>query len=188
MCSIEAYAPSAKDYEQLDLAVAGLGRMAMAGKAATRNEEGDVVRSLSTAEILHHWGIAPAALEAKIRRLCWYQRMARDVEGNTHVLCAIFGVTRMELQEGASEDDGIKIDGSIGRNPDPWCKQFFEDMGALALVDGAGELCELVGDRQAMVFHDGPAKDLCVALDMSELRARALRGGCSPTWPDYRKH
>ncbi len=167
LCSIEAFAPSAKDYEQLDLAVAGLGRMAMAGKAATRNEEGEVVRSLSTAEILHHWGIAPAALEVKLRRLCWYQSMARDVEGNTHVLCAIFGVTRMELQEGASEDDGVKIDGSIGCNPTPWCTQFFGDMGALALMDGAGELCELVGDRHAMVFQGGPAKDLPVAVVVS---------------------
>ena len=80
---------------------------------------------------------------------------------STHDLGAIFGVTWMDLM------DGAKIDGSIGCNATPRRTQFSGDMGALALMDGAGELCELVGDRHAMVSQGGPAKDLLVALVVS---------------------
>eukprot|EP00959_Pyramimonas_sp_CCMP1952_P403461 8454047-Pyramimonas_sp.AAC.1 len=89
LSGMEAFILSKNDYDKLDRGLAAMGRIAMRGKACTREE--DKIRSMSTSQVLSFWKLAPSSIEMSVRRLRLYQGWARDYKNHVQVLCSLFG-------------------------------------------------------------------------------------------------
>eukprot|EP00959_Pyramimonas_sp_CCMP1952_P258118 5394749-Pyramimonas_sp.AAC.1 len=67
LSAVECFIPSTGQLRKLELAVAGLCRRAMRGKASW--EDAHHVRSLSSQQVLEYWKIIPLCVELRVRRL-----------------------------------------------------------------------------------------------------------------------
>ena len=106
--------------------------------------------------------------------------MSNDLLNNVHVLSAIFGTSRLELETDKELFLGLLPDYSLGPGASPWARQFAEDIGSLALIEDGIEVVQLVGEEVGRLFIDGPARDLFLLIDFSELRASALSVRIAP--------
>ena len=142
--------PSQRDYAKLDSAVAALGRLAMRGKASTKDEQGKVTSSLSTSEVLKHWGLAPCSTEARIRRVKWYQNMAKFPKDSMQVLGARLGDLKEENNLGwqTLDEEGRVMTGVAN----PWALRFREDMLSLSTMEDGQEFIKDIDERFALVF------------------------------------
>ena len=107
----------------------------MLGKACERFEAGNAIKSRTTSQVLRRWQMVPSLLEARVMRLGWYQRIARDVNNNVQLLCAVFGMSSIELRRSFSPDSNLTEDRRLGFDPNPWARQFFGDIEASALLE-----------------------------------------------------
>ena len=71
-----------------------------AWKSHPKNEEGLVIAGTSNREILRHWKMVTCSTELCVRRLKWYQSMARFPWDHGLVLASMFGHTKGEQLEG----------------------------------------------------------------------------------------
>eukprot|EP00974_Lingulodinium_polyedra_P130641 11214609-Lingulodinium_polyedra.AAC.1 len=102
---VEAFALVDSDYGALDAVIAAVGRIAMQGQACTRDSTGEVVRSMTSAEVMRFWRIACARTELTARRLAWYQKMVAWKENHVQVICAMFGTCDIEKQV---DEEGLR--------------------------------------------------------------------------------
>jgi hypothetical protein len=182
LSAIEAFVPADADYAALDLAIASAGRLALAGKACTRNSENEVIDSMNTAEVLAHWKIVGCAIEARLRRLHWYQAMARHMANNLQVITAIFGVSTMELNHGFGNDTNISESYGIGVDPNPWVRQFFGDICFIGQIEPGADLLEQMRGEYARIFTWGEIRDRFLEIDFKELRSKACSSCHPPPW------
>jgi len=172
LVNVEAFLPSRRDYAKLDSAVAAVGRLAMRGKASTKDENGKVTSSLGTSEVLKHWGLAPCSIEAKIRRLKWYQSMARYPKDSVQVLGALLGDLKEESNLGWQTLDA---EGRVMTDvANPWALRFREDMLSLATMEEAKEFVEDIGERFALVFVAEQWAEDFLKLDFGWFRKEVL--------------
>ena len=69
--------------------------------------------------------LVPTALELHIRRLKWYQMMAKDTSLHSAVVASLFG----QLQ--CAENPTIGPHKTSSQTANPWAKQLFHDADAL---------------------------------------------------------
>ena len=152
-------------YQQLSSLVLKHGRKLMQGKACSKQVMPDAtIKYIScTSKAVWRWlGLCPVDLELQIRRLVWYQQLAKDVQKHICVLMAIFG------RLGCETCDTADAAGRILQTANPWAKQFLANIQCLQKIDAGQALLDLLGDRVLLVFTDFLPEFL--AIDMSELR------------------
>ena len=101
-------------------------------------------------------------LELQIRRLVWYQQLAKDIQNHICVLMAIFG------RLGCETCNTVDAAGRILQTANPWAKQFLADIQCFQKIDAGQALLDLLDDRVLLVFTIFLPEFL--AIDMSELR------------------
>ena len=88
-----------------------------------------------------------------VRRLGWYQRIAIDVNNNMQLLCAIFGMSTIELRRRFSPDSNITEDKRMRSDLNPWTRHFGGDIDALALRETCRDLVNQTEGAHAKVFY-----------------------------------
>ena len=86
----------------------------------------------------------------------------------------------MELNAGFPEDSNLSADSSIGQDPNPWVRQFFDDMGALCLLECGIALSNKISTRYASVFSTDDSKQMFIAIDVSEICAKYTSNSVPP--------
>jgi hypothetical protein len=147
---LEAFILSSRDCEQLDAQIAAAGRIAMAGGACDRDENGMVTSSLSNRQVLRRWRIAPCKTELLVRRHRWYQTWAKFPMDSVAPLTTVFGHVRLE--KGSGLPPGVK--GYVVQldSCTPWARQFVEDLKEFASCEQAITLFEQIGNEYLRVF------------------------------------
>ncbi|CAE7945286.1 unnamed protein product [Symbiodinium sp. KB8] len=102
-------------------------------------------------------------VELCVRRLQYWQSVAKCPHLHKTVLAAVFG--KLHWDSAAS----VRDDGGFAACVNPWVGQFQEDMVALLKLDSAAERLHGIGDRFFLVFTDYRADFL--AIDCTELRS-----------------
>ena len=108
---------------------------------------------MTTGEVLLHWRLLPCAVEARVRRIGWYQKIASEPENHVHILCALFGTAKFERSTPGLT--ALQDDFTLGPGANPWAKQFSCDMAALAVLCEGQALLEQLGQQLARVFCGG---------------------------------
>ena len=120
-------------------------------------------RAVPDSDVCRLLRIVPSKLELTIRRLQYWQAVARRPDSHSAVLAAVFGTMRYDAR------DTVCADGSIADSANPWALQFAEDVASLLVLDTASERLWGIGHRFFLVFtsyrHD------FLQIDCSELRA-----------------
>ena len=152
-------------FAQLDSLILQHGRKLMQGKACDKQEQEDgTIRYVSCkSKVVWRWmGLCPCELELQIRRLSWYQQLARDVQRHKCVLMALFG------RLGCESEEAFDLRGGLVETANPWAKQFADDMRTLEAIDDGHSLLQLVSDNFGLVFTEY-ASDF-ISVDVSALR------------------
>ena len=85
-------------------------------------------------------GLVPTRLELRVRRLQWYQSLARDVVSHQAILTAMFSQLDIELNKGIQ----APVDGAARTQEggNEWAPQFKNDVMELVAID-ARQQCVL---------------------------------------------
>ena len=152
-------------YTQLNTLVLRHGRKLMQGKACEKsdNADGTVKYKACRSKAVWKWlGLCPCELELQVRRLQWYQQLARDRYRHKCVLMAMFG------KLGCEHNDTVDPQGCILPHANPWANQFYTDIQALRQIDAGQALLEYLGERVVLVFTSFASDFL--AVDVSAMR------------------
>ena len=120
LANIEAFLPSDSEYHQLTLLVSSLGRVGMRGKA--HSVQDDKHRALGWRQVLRFWQVGSIREEALIRRLRWYQAMARFPKEHVQPLAALFSRCRFEV------GPTVGVNGEVLAAANPWAKRVQQDL------------------------------------------------------------
>ena len=177
LSGIETFLPTDRDYRMLDCTIASVGRLALRGKACDKEQDEMRYKAMTTGQVLRKWGVATCRTEATVRRLKWYQSMARNPKDSLQVLTALFGTLRAE----GSKEGFVCADseGRLGPGANPWLQRLDKDIEEMATLDDAAGLVEELGGRYLRLFRGGEEAERFVALDVTQLRLREVRA-CVP--------
>ena len=162
------------DSQVLDKVTANLLRKAMCGTAVTRDVEGNVIKSMSNTDVLHHWRIAPHYIELQVARLLMYQSWSMFPTSFCQPIAAMFGKLRCQITAEFCFSTGKAIVPYEHLNP--WAQQLFQDMLALEQIDTGLEFMEEVDSRFVFLF-DAKHPDLVQrfnAIDVTQLRHKCF--------------
>ena len=87
--ALASYAPSRRQYAQLDVCMCAWLRRMEQGRACSW--VGDRARAMSSYELLRRWRLLPARFEDAVRRVRWLQDMLRSPEANQQVVASLWG-------------------------------------------------------------------------------------------------
>ena len=150
---------------QLNTLVLRHGRKLMQGKACEKhtNADGTVAYKACRSKVVWKWlGLCPCELELQVRRLQWYQHLARDKYKHKCVLMAMFG------KLGCEQREAVDLQGCVLPHANPWAKQFYTDIQSLRRIDAGQSLLDYLGERVLLVFTSFTPEFL--AVDLSALR------------------
>ncbi|CAE8616396.1 unnamed protein product, partial [Polarella glacialis] len=176
----------ASHYVLLDKAVLKYGRKLMHGKACTKTNHLDGATSYQATPNFKVWeylGLVPSSCELTVRRLLWYQTLARNSLLHVGVLASIFG--SFDFDETPSVDE----QGVIADTANPWALQFRADLRSLSCIGNGVTLLQLVGQSFLHVFF-ARCEDFC-RVDAAALRYVNRRASIPPPgWilPDPMDH
>ena len=166
LSGLETFVLEQSKYKQLNALVLRHGRKLMQGKGCSKQvlEDGSIKYTACKSKAVWKWlRLCPCELELQIRRLAWYQQLARDIHKHKCVLMAIFGKLGFESQ------DTVDSGGKILPSANAWAQQFSTDIHqGLCKMDAGQGLLDLLQDRAVLVFTEFLPEFL--ALDMSEIR------------------
>ena len=163
---LEALLLSESEYKRLDSIVNKFARKVLRGAACKRTlqEDGQTLyRAMPDDDVCKLLRFVPARVELCVRRLQYWQSVAKCPHLHKTVLAAVFG--KLHWDSAAS----VRDDGGFAACVNPWVGQFQEDMVALLKLDSAAERLHGIGDRFFLVFTDYRADFL--AIDCTELRS-----------------
>ena len=175
LSGLETFVLEQSKYKQLNALVLRHGRKLMQGKGCSKQvlEDGSIKYTACKLKTVWKWlRLCPCELELQIRRLAWYQQLARDIHKHKCVLMAIFGKLGFESQ------DTVDSGGKILPSANAWAQQFSTDIHqGLCKMDAGQGLLDLLQDCVVLVFTEFLPEFL--ALDMSEIR-RTFDPVCIP--------
>ena len=87
---------------------------------------------MTNAEVFKHWRVLPSARELQVRRLRYYQALARNPLHHTQVLASMFGQTSIEKSLDIMR---LGVDGQIVDGSTPAARQAQADIDELAALD-----------------------------------------------------
>ena len=182
LSGLEALVLSDTERARLDSTIRRYARKLLRGAAChkTHTDGGVLYRAVPDGDVCRLLRIVPSKLEVTIRRLQYWQAVARRADSHSAVLAAVFGTMRYDAR------DTVCADGSIADSANPWALQLAEDVASLLVLDTASERLWGIGHRFFSVFtsyrHD------FLQIDSSELRAAFFSahipppGTSPPTW------
>ena len=138
LSAIESYVPSKTDFRQFDAMLNTKLRICMKGRACQFDAEGSA-KKRPNKKVLQYWRLVPLALEARVRRLLFFQSLVADPNNHRLVLAAVFGRARFEDQNASLGKSvappPLLQNGAFNSAPaaDPWLQQIDEDL--LSLYD-----------------------------------------------------
>ena len=165
LSGLEALVLTDTECARLDSTILRFARKLLRGAAChkTHTDGGVLYRAVPDSDVCRLLRIVPSKLELTIRRLQYWQAVARRPDSHSAVLAAVFGTMRYDAR------DTLCADGSIADSANPWALQFAEDVASLLVLDTASERLWGIGHRFFLVFtsyrHD------FLQIDCSELRA-----------------
>ena len=165
LSGLEALVFTDTECARLDSTLLRFARKLLRGAACrqTHTDGGVLCRAVPDSDVCRLLRIVPSKLELTIRRLQYWQAVARRPDSHSTVLAAVFGTMRCDAR------DTVCADGSIADSANPWALQFAEDVASLLVLDTASERLWGIGHRFFLVFtsyrHD------FLQTDCSELRA-----------------
>ena len=163
----------------LDSKVLGHGRKLMRGQACKKEQldDGTLRYTAHHSNVVWKWlGLVPARIELRVRRLRWYQSLAKDIWAHRAVVSAILGDLRIETDK--SIPSTVDENGRVQDGGNAWAEQFKNDIMGLEAIDAGQQLLEYVGDRVALVFTE--FRDDFLAIDVSAIRGTFLPNQISP--------
>lgn len=176
LANVEAFCPSPAELGQLTMLAAYLGRRATSGAACTKGKDGQQV-AMDPEAVLRHWRVCPMDLDARLRRLRWYQSMALYPSQYVQVLAAMFGCARCDSQPMLDQQ------GRVVSSANPWAHQAWADIYAMcSSLESAAPLQNMAGGSILAFFRLGEIRDLFVRLDLAELRSAYLSRRVPSQW------
>ena len=176
LSGVVAQVPSARNLANIDLYTARFARKLFAKKAAGLQLFDDGSFSydpVANSEVFKMVGWSGAAVEIRLQRLRFWQRVAMAPQYHALLLCAVFG--RLPFEEAGFFDDDGRVVGTVN----PWASLFVADMCSLEDSELA-EVVDLCDDAFLSVFKAGQARDAFLLADFAQLRSAALFSAIPP--------
>eukprot|EP00435_Cladocopium_sp_Y103_P029123 s87_g7.t1 len=152
-------------YKKLDTCVLRFGRRLMQGQACREVEQVDGTieyKALPSSAVFAVLRLLPCKDELFIRRVRWYQSMARTPSLHSIWFACMFGNFSFELHS------VINDNGSISSDAHPWAQQFHDDVSRLAEIEGGDTLVWLLAGQPLRLFTD--LRDDFLRLDVTFFR------------------
>ena len=165
LSGLECLVLEKQKYAQLGSLVLRHGRKLMQGQACFKQQLADGSTRYVACKSKDVWRwlrLCPSELELQVRRLSWYQQLARDIERHQCVLLALLGKLGCEVH------DTIDAAGRVLPNANPWAKQFAADMQLLCNIDDGQTLLAAMGDQYALALTEYAEE--FVSIDVTALR------------------
>ena len=178
LSGLECLVLSDAEYASLDSIVVKFARKALRGAACLKTQSDDgswKYSALPDKDVYKLTRLVPAKLELCVRRLQYWQSVARNPPLHRTVLATVFG--RLSFDDA----DTVLPDGSLHPQANPWAKQLESDLQQLLELDSASELLAGIGNRPFLLFTS--YRPFFVQIDCGELRAQFF-GVCIPP-PGY---
>lgn len=140
------------------------------------NEDGTVVyKALPSSAAWAFLRLLPSKDELFIRRIKWYQSMARTPSLHSVWFACIFGTFSFESQP------TIDDTGNISSTANPWAQQFHRDIHRLAEIEEGDQLLSFMAGQPLRLFQD--LRDDFIRLDVNIFRAIPFSVSIPP--PEY---
>ncbi len=153
------------------------GRKLLQGKACKKTEVNGNTEydGISNIEVLKLLAFAPSHVELQVRRIKWYQSMAKITSDNTTIITAMFAQFPFEPHPTIFDNT---LNTSEHQKNNPWAEQFYRDIQALEHIEDAQALLLDLSGRFILVLSQF-AEEFC-EIDASTLRVRAIRMATLP--------
>ena len=175
MSGLEARVLLQGELVKLDRTVLTYGRKLMRGEACVKitAEDGSTqYHALPSINVWRFLQLAPVRVELQIRRLRYWQSVARRPHLHAAVLAAVFG--KLVFETRPTTDDT----GRLTPRSNPWARLFQEDLEALGGCDDGRDLVAELDGRVLVAFS--LLRDAFVAIDCSVLRRQFLSVAIPP--------
>ena len=173
LSGLEAFHVTREWALKFDKLVLQYGRKVMRGAACQKyvDEDGQTVyRSIPARDIWRYLGLVPTYIELVVRRLKYWQGVARFPHLHTYILGCMLGTI--------DDDVIINDDGRFVHTCNVYAKQFIEDCRMLEMVDGATLLLEVVAGKWLLLLTE--YRDEFAAFDLDEIRSRHKTAAIPP--------
>lgn len=178
LSGLEACVLDKSAYSKLDSCVLRYGRKLMQGQGCKKleNEDGTVVyKALPSSAVWAFLRLLPSKDELFIRRIKWYQSMARTPSLHSVWFACIFGTFSFESQP------TIDDTGNISSTANPWAQQFHRDIHTLAEIEEGDQLLSFMAGQSLRLFQD--LREDFIRLDVNIFRAIPFSVSIPP--PEY---
>ena len=174
LSGLEALCLSKTHIERLDKYALKRGRQLMHGGACIKSEaDGQVTyKALPSIAVFRFLRIVPAHIELRVRRLRFWQQVARYPQLHSVLLGCIF--SQFDFEPHASLDP----DGRPTRHANPWLQLLADDIHSMSVLDSAALMIDELGGRVLPIFTE--LREEFIRIDVSEFRARFLGNAVPP--------
>lgn len=174
LSGMEAFVVSDTATRRLDAVLVPMLRYLSARRRRAPPEK--PVRELPTV-VMARWGVAPASVELRTRRLRLYQTWARQQDAHRQEVASVFGDSRIDRDRDVErmEDRRLVCDAST-----PWAQQYRDDMLALFGLGENEELADRFAADHLVPFRDAAMREAFLQLDLGVLRAAARTSRWAP--------
>ena len=166
LSGLECLVLTDSEYRQLDATICKFSRKVLRGDACrkTQSATGKVFHAISDTDVYKLMRLVPSHLELCIRRLQYWQSVAREPHLHKLVLAAVFGKMVFDTH------DTVLADGSLHGQANLWAKQLESDVLQLLTLDSAAERLVGLNGRILLLFSEFRNDFVCI--DCGELRSK----------------
>lgn len=170
LSGLESMVLTPSEIHMLDKTILQLGRKVLRGKACSKIRETQADGSTTVKYVAQPnkfvWQalrLSPCSIELQIRRLSFWQQVARAPFRHVALLATIFGKFPFERH------DTLSVSGECTNTANPWAVQICEDIGALSVCDVVAHIPAQMDGKPVRLFTK-PLCDEFVQIDCSILR------------------
>ena len=116
-------------YDKIDVVQKGMLRSMLCGRASGKGELG--YKSWSTGDLQRYWRVAGIKLELRVRRIQWWQSLAREPLNNMQVVAALISDTELEKDQ-RNFQPTLNEEGRPSVHSNPRSRQMHQDFTMLA--------------------------------------------------------
>ncbi len=173
---------SDKDWQIFNRTLVGYARAVLEGEAAGRlkltDAAGDEVigdKKWPNDKVLRALRLSDIGTEAKVRRIKWYQQIAREPGNHLQILTALFGRLRCE------KNDTVTPEGWLTPTANSYAKRFVADIESAAEAFYDGErFKELWQSNVRDLFLDEDIKEQFLSTNFTQFRAAHISVAIPP--------
>ena len=149
LSGLEACCLNKTQLQRLDRKVLSWGRKLMRGEACVKLVSADGTKefhALPSSKVWQYLGLVPSSIELAIRRLRFWQSVARNVEAHSTVLATVFGTFNWGQARPIDES------GRLTPESGPWAKALVDDVRLLEGHDDGYLLVRDMDERPLLLF------------------------------------